>query len=405
MNKKLLMVTFDFPSSNAASIQRIYSFYKYLCLWEWEVHVLTAKEYAYPVCDLSSFEIDKTLVHRTMTLDVMRHLSFKGKYLSITNTPDRWGLTWIPSALMKGKSLCKQEQFDAIWSTAPIPSAHYIASKLSEKFSIPWIADYRDPCHYVTGSAGKRLDDLHQKIDARVFKLAKKITFATAGIRDVYKTHYPEAIESKSRIVENGFDEDNFHQLENLIDYINPFQQEKFSLYYSGVLYSNGRDPVPIFEAIASLKENQTIGANNFELIFQGAGDGLEFTAVIEKLGIKALVKFIAGVPFLHALKNMMSCNALLLIQDSRFNSQIPGKMYEYLRTHKPILVKADKQGLTAKAVLEHEGTIVCYQNDIIDALLAILSSQSRYNRNVKKFTREEKAILLLNTINSSLLN
>ena len=392
--KTLLMIAFEFPPSNGASVPRIESFYRYLKQWEWKVVVLTALPKAYQRIDNSYQDGKDDLVYRAMALDVPRHLSIKGKYLSSLEMPDRWGLTWIPCALVKGKKLLKQYKPDVIWSSSPIPSTHYIAQKLSSEGNIPWVADYRDPFHYMNGSAGKRLDKQHRKIDSQTLKQASKLTFATQQVRDLYCKEYGELVSEKSIVIENGFDESNFKKLAELPAMGSPFSPNKFSLYYSGVLYAHGRDPKPIFNALALLQHEGKINEDNFELIFQGAGDGQDFHHYLDELGIAKLVKFIPPVSFIHALSNMMQCNALLLIQDERFNKQIPGKLYEYLRTQKPLLVKSPKGSATQTLAANHAGVVSCYsETESKYALLTIIEQkQGKINRDLEKHSREQKA-------------
>ncbi len=392
--KTLLMIAFEFPPSNGASVPRIESFYRYLKQWGWKVVVLTASPKAYQRIDNSYQDAKEDLIYRAMALDVPRHLSIKGKYLSSMETPDRWGLTWIPCALVKGKKLLKQYKPDVVWSSSPIPSTHYIAQKLSSEGNIPWVADYRDPFHYMNGSAGKRLDKLHRKIDSQTLKKASKLTFATQQVRDLYCKEYGELVSEKSIVIENGFDESNFKKLAELPAMESPFSPNKFSLYYSGVLYAHGRDPKPIFSALALLQREGKINEENFELIFQGAGDGQDFHHYLDELGIAKLVKFIPPVSFIHALSNMMQCNALLLIQDERFNKQIPGKLYEYLRTQKPLLVKSPTGSATQTLAADHAGVVSCYSEaESKYALLTIIEQKcSKINRDLKKHSREQKA-------------
>lgn len=399
--KTLLMIAFEFPPSNGASVPRIESFYRYLKQWGWKVVVLTASSKAYQRIDNSYQDGKYDLVYRAMALDVPRHLSIKGKYLSSMEMPDRWGLTWIPCALVKGKKLLKQYKPDVIWSSSPIPSTHYIAQKLSSEGNIPWVADYRDPFHYMNGSAGKRLDKQHKKIDSQTLKQASTLTFATQQVRDLYCKEYGDLVSEKSMVIENGFDESNFKKLAELPAMESPFSTDKFSLYYSGVLYPHGRDPKPIFSALASLQREGKINEDNFELIFQGAGDGQDFHQTLNELGISNLVKFISPVPFINALSNMMQCSALLLIQDERFNKQIPGKLYEYLRTQKPLLVKSPTGSATQTLAADHAGVVSCYtEAESKAALLAIIEQQhSEIKRNLDGHSRENKARQLHNAL------
>jgi glycosyltransferase involved in cell wall biosynthesis len=394
MSKTLLMIAFEFPPSNGASVPRIESFYRYLKQWGWKVIVLTAKPHAYVNKDNTYEDKSDDLIFRTTALDVQRQLSYKGKYLEVMATPDRWGLTWIPSALIKGKELVKTYKPDIIWSSSPIPSTHYIANKLSKKSNTPWVADYRDPFHYMNGTAGKWLDRFHKKIDQTTLNNASHLTFATTGVRDLYVNKYKSLINAKSTVIENGYDEANFEKLKGIKDTSTPFDDNKFTLYYSGVLYPNGRDPVPVFEALSELKSQNKISEQNFELVFQGAGIGEEFKKVLTQLNIQNLVKFIEPVSFIRALNNMTQADTLLLIQDKRFNKQIPGKVYEYLRTNKPMLVKADPDGETAKLAMQFEGVELAYaRNSLTLSLQKFINTDIElYTRCLNNYNREGKA-------------
>jgi glycosyltransferase involved in cell wall biosynthesis len=399
MSKKILMVAFEFPPSNGASVPRIESFYRYLKAWGWKVIVLTAKPHAYVNKDDTYKDNTDDLIFRTTAFDVQRQLSFKGKYLEIMATPDRWGLTWIPSAIIKGRTLVKKYQPDVIWSSSPIPSTHYIANKLATKHQLPWVADYRDPFHYMNGTAGKWLDKFHKRIDQTTLNNASHITFATSAVKELYETKYKEVITEKSTVIENGYDEANFEKLKTVADKTTPFSDNKFSLYYSGVLYPNGRDPVPVLNAISKLKTLGHISSNNFELVFQGAGNGDDFKALITELDIESMVTFINPVPFLSALNNMINADALLLIQDQRFNKQIPGKIYEYLRTNKPLLVKADTQGETYKLATQFQNVQVGNTTEELQAsILTLLQKDNTITqRNLDSYNREGKARTLEN--------
>lgn len=396
------MVAFEFPPSNGASVPRIESFYRYLKLWGWRVIVLTAETSAYSKLDPAYKGEFGEKVYRTLAFDVQRDLSYRGKYISAMETPDRWGLTWIPSSIFMGSKLIKKYQPNIVWSSSPTPSTHYIANKLSQQASLPWVADYRDPCHYMNGSAGRWLDFIHKKIDKKVMLNSAHITYATFAVRDLYLAEYGNLIENKNTVIENGFDDVNFEKLEKLSKAQRantPFSSKKFSMYYSGVLYAHGRDPVPIFKAISNLHNDGVLNNDNFEFIFQGAGTGEEFCALLTTLGITNLVKFVESVSFINALNNMTQADALVLIQDSRFNKQIPGKVYEYLRTQRPILVKADSQGETYKLASSFDG--VETGMGVYDLTLAIkslfdskneLGQTISYYRDLSAHNRKQKA-------------
>jgi len=404
MSKTLLMIAFEFPPSNGASVPRIESFYRYLKTWGWKVIVLTAKPHAYVNINKEHKDNSDDIIYRTTALDVQRQLSFKGKYLEVMATPDRWGLTWIPTAILKGRKLVKQYQPDVIWSSSPTPSTHCIANHLSQKFNTPWVADYRDPFHYMNGTAGKWLDKFHKKIDQITLQNSTHLTFATTGVKNLYVEKYGTLIDQKNTVIENGYDEANFEKLKDLEDTSTPFDDNKFTLYYSGVLYPNGRDPVPVFEALSELKNNNKISETNFELIFQGAGTGNEFNEILTQLNIQNLVKFIEPVSFIRALNNMTQASALLLIQDRRFNLQVPGKIFEYFRTGKPLLIKADPIGATATIGKKHYHSFIVDGNKEIElAIIELLNRNWKdiVNGDVTIHARKSKALSLKNLLDN----
>ncbi|MDU0356358.1 hypothetical protein RS130_22895 [Paraglaciecola aquimarina] len=198
-----------------------------------------------------------------------------------------------------------------------------IANRLAKYSNKPWVADYRDPASHINSNNGNWLNKVHKKVDDVTFTNADQLTFATEATQNTYKTQYGQ--HDKFNVLENGFDENNFILADELAKtHKTIFNQEKYSLYYAGGLYADGRDPIPLFEAISNLKRKGVLDESNFELIFQGSGDGLEFADTLKKLNVDNLVSFIKPTSFLLALVNMTRADSLLIIQDSRFNLQIP---------------------------------------------------------------------------------
>ena len=381
--KRVMMVVFEFPPSNGASVQRIISVYNGFLKAGWDVDVITAKPHAYPnIQDLPDgllLDNPHGKIIRTTALDVMRHLSLGGKHFGAMVRPDRWGMTWIPSAIFAGKSRLKKCPPDLIWSSSPTPSPHVIAGRLADLSGASWIADYRDPMPYMHGRGTGYLDKQHRKIDGSVRAGANLLTFATPGIRDLYVEHFQPLSVEGFKVMENGYDDYLMQKTRCEMregSFNTPFSAGKLSLYYAGVLYEDGRDPVPIFEALAKLiKENPSINKDNVELIFQGASMSKTHKYALETLGIEEVVKFIEPVPFTVSLRNMLSADALVLIQDQKFNNQVPGKLYEYLASEKPLLLKTPEISQTYSVARNYEGV---WRGDektsLFDALCGIVS-------------------------------
>lgn len=374
MKKRLLMVVFEFPPCNGASVQRILSVYRGFLKAGWDVDVLTAKEHAYenvqPMTEGLLPDNPGGKIVRTIALDVMRHMAFKGKHIGALIKPDRWGLTWIPSATRAGNKLVKERDYDVIWSSSPTPSPHIIASRLVNKSRAKWVTDYRDPMPYLHGRCSDINAERMRVFDREVYKKSDLMVFATEGIKNMYVDLHKHPTPDDFKVMENGFDEDMMAEQKKAILSKIPssfFSQEKLSVYYAGVLYEDGRDPAPIFEALSKFAKEQS---RDIEMVFQGAGEGGGYREMIERLSIADIVRFEQGVPFSVAVENMLSADLLLIIQDEKFNNQVPGKIYEYLASGKSLLLKTPKESQTCKVGLHHNGV---WQADNKDSIFRVL--------------------------------
>lgn len=379
MSRRLLIIAFEFPPSNGASVQRIMSVYNHFSESGWKVDVLTAHPSAYEKIDQSAVppenKTGKTM--RVFAVDVMRHLSIRGKYIGSLLRPDRWGMTWAPLSKLRGLIHVKKYKPDVIWSSSPIPSVHDIAHFLKIKTGALWVADYRDPMSHLQGGGTKVTTPLLADIDSKTVSSADIMTFATDEIKGLYQGAFKEqCTPDKCYTIKNGYVESIFRQFNEQQEHQN---KKSVHLYYAGVLYDHGRDPRPLFMAISKLSSSL-----NITLTFQGAGDGLKYSSLLDALNIRQFVHFKPSIGFAQAIENMYESDIMVLIQGERFHNQIPGKLYEYLRTYKPVLIISPAGSATQKEAGNHPG-VYCSEDDS-EIALAI---QSIANSSVKNHYRD----------------
>ena len=416
MKPRVLMVAFEFPPCNGASVQRILSVYQGFVEQGYEVDVLTAKAHAYVKTSEDLLALIPTDHHeniqRTLALDAMRHLAIKGKHIAISAVPDRWALTWVPSATRAGKKMVKDNAYDIIWSSAPMGSVHFIASRLvrwhreHHDAAVTWIADYRDPLPYMHNEGREpktRKEIVDHSFDQAVLEHADMITAATPGILELYRSRYPEAMSRLPQyVMKNGymasFMEAQREWLKTHPEGTGLFSGKGKHLYYAGVLYTDGRDPGPIFEALAAVNaEVET----PIILHFQASGDGSEYQEQLDALGMdRRTVRFHEGVSLTEAVRNMLCADGLLLIQDEKFNRQIPGKLYEYLATNRPVLIKSPAESL---ATQEAKAFDAVWQGYSVDALTEMLFKWHAHNtetvRDASAFSRENSVRAMIENI------
>lgn len=349
--KKVLMIAYHFPPlAGSSGIQRTLRFVQHLPALGWQPLVLTASPRAYVKTsdDLMSEVPAGTVVRRAFALDSARHLQIAGRYAGWMARPDRW-TSWQFDAVRQGLKLIEEFKPDVIWSTYPIATAHVIASKLHRKTGIPWVADFRDPMAQDGYPADPITWEHFQAIEADAAAQARYCVFTTPGAARIYQQRYPAAA-SRMVVLENGYDEESFAGL-------SPAQPQTpagvdgkrpLILLHSGIVYPSERDPTQLFEALGQMQKAGTLSPADLRIRFRASVHDDLLRNLAQASGTQDFIELCPAIPYRDALAEMMTVDALLVMQGSGCNEQIPAKIYEYLRASKPILGLTDPAGDTA---------------------------------------------------------
>lgn len=366
MVKRVLMVAYHFPPMRGSSgIQRTLKFAQYLPKFGWQPLVLSAHPRAYArTGDDQMGEIAPDMpVERAFALDTSRHLAYKGKYLGSLALPDRWSSWWL-GAVPAGLRMIRRYRPDAIWTTYPIATAHLIGYTLHKLTGLPWIADFRDPMTDEGYPPDPAMRRAYLWIEKKTLMHCTRAVFSTPGtIRD-HLRRFPEIPPSRFVLIENGYDEENFASAA-LADATRPAaaaaatashdvslqQSRPLVLVHSGIIYPSERDPVPFFEALSALKQRGEIDAGRLQIVLRATAHDDYLRPLIEKNGIADIVQLAPPVAYREALAEMLQADGLLILQAANCNSQIPAKLYEYLRAQRPILALTDAAGDTAESL------------------------------------------------------
>jgi len=355
MVKRVLMVAYHFPPMNVSSgIQRTLRFAQYLPEFNWEPFVLTAHPRAYSVVSTASLaEIPPHLtVRRAFALDTAKHLSLRGAYPQWLALPDRWWSWWM-GAVPAGLRLIRKLKVDALWSTYPIATAHFIAYTLQRMTDIPWVADFRDPMVEPGYPSNALQRSAFERIERLTVKNCERAVFASLGARRLCAERHPD-IQSRLTIIENGYDEASFAAAEHAP---RPARSSDgpLVLVHSGIVYPSERDPRAFFAALSELRTNGTINRGKLKVVLRATGNDDYLRGLIASHAIDDIVSLQPSLPYRAALAEMLAADGLIVLQAANCNDQVPAKLYEYLRARRPILALTDPKGDTA-AVLKSAG-------------------------------------------------
>jgi glycosyltransferase involved in cell wall biosynthesis len=357
---KVLIITYYWPPSGGAGVQRWFKFAKYLPEFGWEPVVLTINpDYAaYPVTDSSlTYELPSGLeVHKTKATDFFALYkkdkskiptagfasnldnSFKGKLLRFTRgnffIPDpRKG--WNRFAFVKACELIESSGIEHIVTTSPPHSTQLIGLKLKRKYPhIKWIADLRDPWTDIYYYDLFYPTFISRAIDRSYEKnvLLKSDAIITVG-NNLAKAFIDKQneIRDKIHVISNGYDEEDFRE---------PFpgKPERFTITYVGTL-SEAYPIENVLKALSGIKQD-------FLLRFAGKIPADIRTDIETILGTEK-TEFIPYSPHSEAVRLMKTSSILLLIIPISKQSNVitTGKVFEYIASRKPVLYIGPEDG------------------------------------------------------------
>jgi glycosyltransferase involved in cell wall biosynthesis len=376
--KRILMVAYHFPPlAGSSGIQRTLRFSKYLPELGWQPLILAAQPRAYDRISMDQMaDVRKDIVVvRAAAFDAARHFALAGHYPSCLARPDRW-VSWLPGAVYSGLSMIRRYKPNVIWSTYPIATAHWIGAVLSKLSGIPWVADFRDPMVQDGYPSDRRIRRSFKKIEERALKNAALSTFTTPGAVRFYTQRYPNAA-GRIKLLENGYDEEAFSGLQPDPSPLNP---GKITLLHSGIIYPSERDPTQFMQAIRRLIDAGRISADQLRVRFRAPAHNDFLYSLIEKFNLAEQIQIMPPVPYREALAEMMRADVLLIMQASNCNDQIPAKLYEYLRSGRPIVALTDPLGDTAntlRGVGIHAISPLDNRDEIVGLLSRIIAEPS----------------------------
>lgn len=341
--KRVLFIAYHFPPLAGGGTFRSLKFVKYLPEFGWLPTVITTNSKNYWAYDNSLLdEIPKDVkVIRAPEIDpfylqiVLSKFGLLSVYKFIRDKfliPDE-KIGWIPFAYKKARKELKKNKYDLIFSTSPTICSHLIAMKLSKKYNIPWVCDFRDYwiLHHTYPFRNSIRGNKEKKIENNIFLQSNAITTVSNGVREDFVKEHVNIPPSKISVITNGYD------TEKVIKSSVQDKYSKFIISYTGSFYGI-YNPNNFISALNNLLDNKPEMKSTLSLQFIGNISN----QIQDYLYKECRVPFqILSFQSQHNLKIILEKSQLLLLilpGKDHYKSYIPAKLFSYLAYKKPVL-------------------------------------------------------------------
>lgn len=281
-------------------------------------------------------------------------------YRSLLSFPDPQ-VGWIRPATRAGDSLLRSWRADLIYSSALPFSSHVVAHRLSAKWQIPWIAEFRD---LYSGNPYTDLWSIRATIDKWV---ERKIVATASAVVSVSGplTDYLLRLHGKpAATIMNGFDTADLNEAPDMSA---TYDASKVTLVYTGIIYPGRRDPAVLFEALRRMGDER----RQFEVRFYGTN--LEsVSAQAKAIGVADVVQVNPAVSRMDCLGLQKAADGLLLLLwDSPLEQGVlTGKLFEYAGARRPVLSLGCVGGGAAELIRLERLGVATSDPDLVVAFL-----------------------------------
>lgn len=296
---------------------------------------------------------------------------------------------WYPGAVVAGLGALRRERFDVVYSSSYPMTAHLVASTLSRRSGLPWVAEHRDPW-------ADRIYHDHpyrraaEALERSVARRATKVLMPTP----TWAEHYGERWGVEVGVLANGHDG------------VMPERRrpERPTLTHVGSYYPGEHDLTTLWEALARLRAE---GKDPPRVRFVGTLPD-QLREEIDRFGLGDLLESTGFVSHEAAMRELMSATMLIAsgIAGDRAAQRgwVPAKLFEYLASGLPVLYLADEATDAGQLVAGYEGCHVVAPGDVEGTLAAVRAGlgEGDRTRDVGEHSREARAARLAEVLEAA---
>lgn len=361
LEKKVLVITYYWPPAGGPGVQRWLKFVKYLPDFGIQPIIYIPENPTYPIIDealinevseksiilkhkifepyqlASLFSKNKTKKISSGIIPNQKKQSFLDKlFLWIRGNlfiPDA-RVFWVKPSVKFLEKYIMDNNIETIVTSGPPHSLHLIGLKLKRDLGVKWFADFRDPWTTIGYHKSLRLSDYaakkHKALEHKVLNYADTIIVTS----NTTKTEFQAITNKPIIVITNGYDTEKV--VKQPLD-------SKFSLAHIGSFLSE-RNPKILWKILFELINEIPDFKSHLEIKLIGAVSQ-EVLEKITQFGLNSYLNNLGYVSHSEAISHQRKSQVLLLIEINSEDTKsiIPGKLFEYMVSGRPIIAIGPK--------------------------------------------------------------
>jgi len=380
LERRLLILSYFYPPLGGGGVPRVLGWTRYLPAAGWRCTVVCAGEEDYWVRDDSEAipaGTEVLRVHGGSALSSWLRLRKSGSagrrsgatFGLLRRLSDWWLLPdsyvgWARRAQAVAARRLAQGDIAVLLSSSPPDSVHLAGRALARRFGVPWVADFRDPwigLHFRSpASAWHRARQAGMEAD--VVQHASAVFVASKTHADDLTAAFPARA-------------DRIHHVANGYEPWVPAEEaasdpDHFLVVFTGTL-ALMPDAYTFLDALHDVLTRHPEGRRRIRVRFAGAYEtGVEDRAIA--LSLKGIVDFLGPISHARARALQHAADLLLLWKPrgAGYRTMVPGKLYEYLESGRPILAALPADEEAARLASAGGATVVAPRREaMVEAL------------------------------------
>ena len=421
--KRVLIITYYWPPTGGSGVQRWVKFAKYLPAEGWQPVIYTPENPEQLAVDTSleseipaeaeiikthitePYELYKKFLRRSgHSKEAVEVNPVNAQNKSFAQKAAMWvrgnfflpdpRCMWIKPSVKYLKKYLEEHPVDLIVSTGPPQSMHLIGRRLALETGIPWIADFRDPWTKIFYFKHLSMTGLtrrwHEKMEKKVLDDASAVVAVSPLVQKEFRYMTKTPVE----LITNGFDECDFAA--ERCEEAEGGKDKDFIITHTGLFAADG-NPTVLWDVLADKCRKEEIFRNKLKIRLIGKTDE-QIISYLKSVGLEENLEDMGYQPHSVAVEQQRTASLLILPlrKEPEYKAVLPGKLFEYMASMRPILGIGQPDGAMGMIIgqtgtgavidWEDESTISayvdrCWERHKLGALTAGDADISRYTR------------------------